>query len=169
VPLSGCCCLRSCCALGYLLFFSSSLYTAARKNSITNTHPPPTRQTHLPNAAANNKPLFDDALNETVAAVGGKPVWITETGFPVSGHTSHDAVPSAENAKKFWDTVGCPLFGKMNVWWFILRDAGKGTPEPSFGIVGPDLGKGPLFDISCPGVEAEEEGEEEEEGWCDAD
>ncbi|SPQ23748.1 c1b96934-75ae-45c2-b987-130c87a0a77d [Thermothielavioides terrestris] len=107
------------------------------------------------------KELFDDALARTRQAVAGggggsngtKPVWITETGFPVSGHTSNEAVPSVENAKRFWDEVGCPLFGRENVWWYILRDAGKGTPEPSFGVVGSGLSTTPLFDISCKGTE----------------
>ncbi|AEO55462.1 glycoside hydrolase family 17 protein [Thermothelomyces thermophilus ATCC 42464] len=60
------------------------------------------------------KALFDAAMDHTVAATAAvdvrKMVWITETGFPVRGHTSNEAVPSPENAKAFWDAVGCPLF-----------------------------------------------------------
>lgn len=33
--------------------------------------------------------VFFDAYNATVGAVGGKPVWITETGEPVSGATEY--------------------------------------------------------------------------------
>ncbi|KAH6631616.1 glycoside hydrolase superfamily [Chaetomium tenue] len=95
----------------------------------------------------------------------GKPVWVTETGFPVSGETVNKAVPSAENARRFWRDVGCGLFGKVDVWWYTLRDAGKGTPVPSFGILGEGLGTKPLFDISCDGVE-EAEGDGDA---CDAE
>ncbi|KAK4156854.1 hypothetical protein C8A00DRAFT_12274 [Chaetomidium leptoderma] len=121
-------------------------------------------QSMVPNAAGRGRGLFEDALEKTRAAVGGKPVWVTETGFPVSGLASNEAVPSVENAKRFWDEVGCLLlFGKVDVWWYILRDAGRGTPVPSFGIVGGDLGTTPVFDISCKGVE------EEDEESCEAD
>jgi hypothetical protein len=94
-----------------------------------------------------------------------KPVWVTETGFPVSGATVNKAVPSAENARRFWRDVGCGLFGKVDVWWYTLRDAAKGTPVPSFGIVGEKLGTKPLFDISCGKVE----GDEEDSDACDAE
>jgi glucan endo-1,3-beta-D-glucosidase len=112
------------------------------------------------NAVDQGKRLFDSALNQTRAAagVGAKPVWITETGWPVSGKSQNQAVPSAENAKRFWDEVGCPLFGREHVWWYTLRDASakRGTAQPSFGIVGADLAKGSLFDISCGGGKVEE-------------
>lgn len=106
------------------------------------------------NAVSNSKALFDDALAATQAAVGGKPVWITETGYPVSGKTVGQAVPSLENAKKFWDAVGCPMFGKTNVWWYTFQDAAPQTPNPSFGIIGNALSKTPLYDISCKDVAA---------------
>ncbi|KAK4232979.1 glycoside hydrolase [Achaetomium macrosporum] len=77
-------------------------------------------QNQLANAADQSKSLFDAALNQTRAAVGSagkkKPMWITETGFPVSGHASNQAVPSAENVQRFWREVGCPLFGEEHVW-----------------------------------------------------
>ncbi|KAK4038237.1 hypothetical protein C8A01DRAFT_37821 [Parachaetomium inaequale] len=123
-------------------------------------------QSMVPNGVDRSKALFDDALNRTRMAVGGKgdrgrgnkPVWVTETGFPVSGKTSNEAVPGVEGARRFWREVGCGLFGgEVNVWWYTLRDAGKRTPEPSFGIVGEELGTRPLFDISCPGVGGDEE------------
>lgn len=101
------------------------------------------------NSVENGKSLFDQALAATVAAVGSKPVWITETGFPVSGKTVNKAVPSIENAKTYWDTVGCPYFESHNVWWYTLQDAEPTTPNPSFGIVGSTLGTTPLFNLTC--------------------
>jgi glucan endo-1,3-beta-D-glucosidase len=42
------------------------------------------------------------------------------------------------------------LFNSYNVWWYILRDNnGSPAPDPSFGIVGLELGD-PLFDLTCP-------------------
>jgi glucan endo-1,3-beta-D-glucosidase len=105
------------------------------------------------NAIANNKGLFFDALGATQAASKGKPVWVTETGFPVSGKTVGQAVPSLENAKTYWDQVGCSLFGKTNVWWYTMQDAAPATPNPSFGLVGSSLTTTPLFDLSCANVD----------------
>ncbi|KAK3352378.1 glycoside hydrolase superfamily [Lasiosphaeria hispida] len=104
------------------------------------------------NSVANSKALFDDAVGATQAAVGGKPVWITETGFPVSGKTVGQAIPGLENAKTYWDQVGCPLFGATNTWWYTFQDAAPATPNPSFGIIGNSLTTTPLFDISCKKV-----------------
>jgi glucan endo-1,3-beta-D-glucosidase len=59
-------------------------------------------------------------------------------------------VASVENTKTYWDELGCQLFNKYNVWWYILRDNnGSPAPDPSFGIVGLDL-EDPLFDLTCP-------------------
>src|SRR6266566_4355061 len=66
-------------------------------------------QNTMPNSISEGKSLFNQALSNTKGASGGKPVWVTETGYPVSGNASGDAVPSIENAKTYWDQVGCPL------------------------------------------------------------
>ncbi|KAL1844847.1 hypothetical protein VTK73DRAFT_1681 [Phialemonium thermophilum] len=105
------------------------------------------------NSIADSKQLFFDALGATQGVAGGKPVWVTETGFPVSGKTSGQAVPSVQNAKTYWDQVGCPLFGQTNVWWYTLQDAEPDTPNPSFGIIGNTLTTKPLFDLSCQNVD----------------
>ncbi|KAH7630664.1 glycoside hydrolase superfamily [Sordaria sp. MPI-SDFR-AT-0083] len=101
------------------------------------------------NDIVHSKSLFDDALGATKAASQGKPVWITETGFPLSGKTMGQAVPSIQNAKYYWDHVGCPLFGSTNVWWYTMQDSAPTTPNPSFGLIGSTLTTTPLFDISC--------------------
>ncbi|KAF2973429.1 hypothetical protein GQX73_g55 [Xylaria multiplex] len=112
-------------------------------------------QDTMPNAIGQSKSLFQAALGKTQAAARGKAVWITETGHPVSGKESGDSVASVENAEKFWKTVGCPMFGNINVWWYTLRDAAPDTPNPSFGIIGSELTTTPLFDLSCDDVEVE--------------
>jgi glucan endo-1,3-beta-D-glucosidase len=90
------------------------------------------------------------ALNNVEAVSQDKPIWITEAGWPVSGPAENQAVASVDNAKTYWDELGCELFNKYNVWWYILRDNnGSPAPDPSFGIVGLELGE-PLFDLTCP-------------------
>jgi len=97
--------------------------------------------------------LFFEAYDATVSAAGGKPVWVTETGWPISGPTENQAVPSTQNAKTYWDAVGCGrLFGQVNTWWYTLQDAFPTTPSPSFGIVGTTLSDTPLYDLSCSGA-----------------
>jgi glucan endo-1,3-beta-D-glucosidase len=102
--------------------------------------------------------LFWEAYNATAAAGGGKPVWITETGWPVSGKTENLGVPSLANAKTFWDEIGCAsAFGKVNTWWYVLQDAAPTTPVPSFGLLASStsdatLGTQPLYDLSCANV-----------------
>lgn len=108
-------------------------------------------QSTMANGIDQNAQLFQDAYDATVAVSQGKPVWVTETGFPVSGKTSGQSTPSLQNAKQYWDQVGCDkLFGKINTYWFTLQDAYPITPNPSFGIVGATLSTTPLFDLSCP-------------------
>jgi len=102
--------------------------------------------------------LFWAAYNATSGAAGGKPVWITETGWPVSGKTENLAIPGLANAKTFWDQVGCvSLFDKVNTWWYVLQDAAPTSPNPSFGLLGSStsdstLNTAPLYDLSCANV-----------------
>jgi glucan endo-1,3-beta-D-glucosidase len=90
------------------------------------------------------------ALSNVEAVSQDKPIWITEAGWPVSGPAENQAMASIDNSKTYWDELGCELFNKYNVWWYILRDNnGSPAPDPSFGIVGLELGE-PLFDLTCP-------------------
>jgi glucan endo-1,3-beta-D-glucosidase len=107
-------------------------------------------QSTMSNSIQDAQGLFNSAMAATQGVSGGKPVWVTETGYPVSGNTSGLAVPSLVNAKTYWDEVGCSLFGKTNTWWYTLQDADPITPDPSFGIVGGQLSTTPLFNLTCP-------------------
>ena len=110
-------------------------------------------QNTMTNPIEDGYSLFDAAYEATVSAAGNTPVWVTETGWPVSGDQSGDAVPSTANAQTYWDQVGCGLlFGKTNTWWFTLQDAYPTTPNPSFGIVGTTLSDTPIYDLSCAGA-----------------
>jgi glucan endo-1,3-beta-D-glucosidase len=113
----------------------------------------PYYQTTQSNGIDSGVSLFNDALDVTQAAANGKPVWVTETGWPVSGSTANLAVPSTNNAKTYWDEVGCPLFGKTNTWWFTIEDTDVIQPNPSFGIApGNPLSTTPYFNLSCSNV-----------------
>ncbi|KAJ5112562.1 glucan endo-1-3-beta-glucosidase eglC [Penicillium argentinense] len=102
-------------------------------------------QLTMENGIENAKSLFEDSVEKTKSVANGKEVWITETGWPVSGPQEGDATASAANAKQYWDQVGCPLFGNTNTWWYMLEDEGA---SPSFGVVKSDLST-PQFDLSC--------------------
>lgn len=108
------------------------------------------QSTALPNNAIEQSPrLFQEALDKTRAASQGKPVWITETGHPVSGRTWGQSVASVENAKRYWNEVGCPRFGREPIWWYKFQGDQTGA-EPNFGITpAGQLTTKPLFDISC--------------------
>lgn len=112
-------------------------------------------QTTMENSIGNANATFYDALAQTKAASQGKPVWVTETGWPVSGDQQNQAVASAENAGIYWQDVSCSLMrDNVNLWYYTLQDAQMGTPSPSFGLKGAgDLKQvQPLFDLSCSAV-----------------
>lgn len=113
-------------------------------------------QKEMANGIENGASLFDTAYQETVAAAQGKEVWVTETGWPVSGPDEGAAVASVDNAKLYWDQVGCnTLFGKVNTFWYILQDALPTLPSPSFGLVGAGaVSQAPLFNLTCPAAAA---------------
>jgi len=83
------------------------------------------------------------------AVVGTKPVWVTETGWPATGETWDQAVPSVENAKYYWQEVGCrKLFNKVPTFWYNLRDSNPDNTM-KFAITN-NLSTTPLFDLTCP-------------------
>ncbi|KAG6021218.1 hypothetical protein E4U41_002551 [Claviceps citrina] len=101
------------------------------------------------NDIKNSGRLFDHAFDITAAAVNGKPVWVTETGWPSIGPNWDQAVSSVENAKYYWDEVGCrKLFNKVPTFWYNLRDSNPDN-KMKFAIT-KDLSTTPLFDLSCP-------------------
>ncbi|KAK3380480.1 glycoside hydrolase family 17 protein [Lasiosphaeria ovina] len=104
-----------------------------------------TKDNDIKNAGA----LFDAAYDATIGAVGGKPVWVTETGWPTTGPNFGKSVPSVANAKTYWDEVGCRrLFGKTPTFWYNLRDS---NPENTmkFAITN-NLSTQPLYNLTCP-------------------
>jgi len=109
----------------------------------------PYYETTKANSIGNANATFWADYEDTVAASQGKPVWITETGWPVSGPTSNEAVPSVANAQTYYDDVGCLAFADgINIWWYTLQDAGA---SPSFGLVGAGTPPPttPIYSLSC--------------------
>lgn len=100
------------------------------------------------NTFFNATTIFEYIYNETLSAAGNKPVWITETGWPAEGPMFGQAEASIENAKTYWDQIGCDLFGRTNVWWYTLRDSNPANKE-KFAITD-DLSTTPKFNLSCP-------------------
>lgn len=101
------------------------------------------------NDIKNSGQLFDRAYDIVEAVVGDKPIWVTETGWPVSGPKWDQAETSVENAKYFWDEVGCrKLFNKVPTFWYNLRDSNPDNKQ-KFAIT-KDLSTKPLFDLTCP-------------------
>ncbi len=100
------------------------------------------------NTFSNATNVFDYIYNQTLSAAGDKPVWITETGWPSSGPMFGQAEASTENAKAYWDRIGCRLFGRTNVWWYTLRDSNPANKE-KFAIT-KDLSTTPIFNLTCP-------------------
>jgi glucan endo-1,3-beta-D-glucosidase len=108
-------------------------------------------QSTMNNSIENSNNTFWDAYTQTVSYADGRSVWITETGWPVTGSTLNLAVPSVANAQTFFQQVGCSAFSSgVNTWWYTLQDNQPLISNPSFGIVGagnppPTT---PLFNIS---------------------
>jgi glucan endo-1,3-beta-D-glucosidase len=101
------------------------------------------------NDIKNAPALFDAAYNAAINAAKGKPVWLTETGWPTTGPTWDQAVPSVENAQYYWDNIGCrKLFGKTPTFWYTLRDSNPDN-KAKFAITS-NLSTSPSFNLTCP-------------------
>ncbi|CAN8104519.1 unnamed protein product [Discula destructiva] len=81
------------------------------------------------------KKLFYDGLDKTNAIAQGKPVWVTETGWPAVGDNFGSAVANAANARTYWQEVTCALVASnINIWYYDLQESQYGQANPDFGI-----------------------------------
>merc|ERR1711977_195558 len=82
------------------------------------------------NSIENAPTLFNAAFEITTAAAKGKPVIVTETGWPVAGKDAESGHPSTENARSYYEAVGCnTVFSKS--LFDLSCDAPKSTSSKS--------------------------------------
>jgi glucan endo-1,3-beta-D-glucosidase len=93
---------------------------------------------------------FMSILNDTQKRAGNTPVWISEVGWPVNGTSINEAVASADNYQRYWNEVGCQVFGKYNTFWFeLLQDSMP--DQPDWGLLDTKTYQPRIEDLSCPG------------------
>lgn len=103
-----------------------------------------------PNDITNGNATFWADYDAVSASAQGKPIWITETGWPSLGPTSGQAVASVENAATYYHQVACAIFAKdINAWWYTLQDSVSDPDVPSFGVAQGDSAFTPRYDLSC--------------------
>jgi len=112
----------------------------------------PYYQNTMPNNISDANALFWQAYDETNSVAGGKPVWVTETGWPISGPTQNLAIANVPTAEEYWNSVACETLGQYNIWWYTLDDDNSATPlNVTFGLVNNANLDAPLYDLSCKG------------------
>jgi exo-beta-1,3-glucanase (GH17 family) len=79
---------------------------------------------------------FWSAINKVRGVVDkvspGKWVWVTETGWPVSGPNYGNGVASVKNAQTYWKQVACQAFKQVHIFWYVHQDY---SASPSFGVI----------------------------------
>ncbi|KAF3765319.1 glycoside hydrolase [Cryphonectria parasitica EP155] len=104
------------------------------------------------NAIENAHDLFYTGLNKTTNIAQGKPVWVSETGWPATGENYGEAVASAENARTYWKEIACELIAaNINLWWYDLQESQEAQANPDFGIfpAGDLMTVEQRYDLSC--------------------
>ncbi|KAJ4359492.1 uncharacterized protein N0V89_000046 [Didymosphaeria variabile] len=104
------------------------------------------------NAIGNANTTFWKAYTDTVGAAQGKPVWITETGWPIVGDTDGAAVPGADNARTYWQETIChALANDINMYYFQLQSSQGQVVNPDWGIkpAGDIVNEPARFELTC--------------------
>ncbi|KAJ4298182.1 hypothetical protein N0V90_006081 [Kalmusia sp. IMI 367209] len=95
------------------------------------------------------KQSYFSSLEATKKTSRGKEIWLTEVGWPFKDTRSlvvSQGTASAESLQKYWNDIGCAVFGKYTTFWFELRlDTVLGQPD--WAILGD--GNIPRIDLSC--------------------
>jgi exo-beta-1,3-glucanase (GH17 family) len=85
-----------------------------------------------------------DTRNAVNSVKPGTQVWITESGWPVSGPSDGSGVPSISNAQAYWTNVACAAFEQAHTFWYVYQDY---SASPSFGVV--DANRNPIYNLAC--------------------
>lgn len=92
--------------------------------------------------------VFNTAMNNVRDVVNkvkpGTWVWITETGWPVTGKNFGNSVPSKANAQEYWKSVACSSFKNAHTFWYSYQDY---LSSPSFGVIGSN-GQA-IYNLAC--------------------
>ncbi|KAF1964510.1 GPI-anchored cell wall beta-1,3-endoglucanase EglC [Bimuria novae-zelandiae CBS 107.79] len=104
------------------------------------------------NGIGNANATFWKSYTATQAVAQGKPVWVTETGWPIIGDTLGQAVAGTDNAEVYWKETICGFTAKgINMYYFQLQSAQGQQVNPDWGIKpAGDVVQEPVrFDVSC--------------------
>lgn len=69
------------------------------------------------------KASYFGSLDGVKNAIPKKKIWLTEVGWPFSdtiSPVSSQGTANKENLQKYWDEIGCEVFGKYTTFWFQL-------------------------------------------------
>jgi glucan endo-1,3-beta-D-glucosidase len=113
----------------------------------------PYYQSKADNRIQNANTTFWKQYTDTVAKAQGKPVWVTETGWPVLGATNGQAVPSVKNARIYWKETACSLMAAgINMYYWNLQTAQNGNPLPDWGVKGSNnvVTTPARYSVTCP-------------------
>jgi exo-beta-1,3-glucanase (GH17 family) len=72
----------------------------------------------IDNGAASD--AYWGAVERVRSVSQGKPVWTTETGWPITGDSIGAATPSIQNLQTFWWQVACASRTSLDFFWYIL-------------------------------------------------
>jgi exo-beta-1,3-glucanase (GH17 family) len=104
------------------------------------------------------------AHQRVVAAAGGKPVWVSEAGWPSCGDRKGDAVPSLKNASKFF--LNFVSWARTNavpyLYFAALDESWKAAYE---GPQGACWGVFDKYGVMKPGMEKVFEGRRVADNW----
>lgn len=79
------------------------------------------------------KESYFGSLDITRKALPGKEIWLTEVGWPFRDSASAKAalgVANRQTLQKYWDEIGCAVFGKYTIFWFeLIQDTLPDQPD----------------------------------------
>jgi len=93
---------------------------------------------------------FKTAIANTKAAIGSKPFFIGETGWPTAGANFGTAKPDIANAQTYWKQAACYLQSQKISWfWFSAFDEPQKASgvEQHFGVA--YAGRTPKISFTC--------------------
>lgn len=93
---------------------------------------------------------FHFSLEDVKKRAGNRPVWIAEMGWPSTDTEQHgSAVAGVDELQRFWNEVGCSVFGRYTTFWYeLLRDSTL-DQKADWGLVNVPTRKPRIKNLSC--------------------